>query len=68
MLRQEALQALLPAMTGVYGGAKIVLVVETATGLQEGPGGYSSRTWTLQECVLNNNTMVVAYGGDHEVL
>ena len=67
ILRQSALQALLPAMTGVYGGAKAVFVVETATGLKEGPGGYSSRTWTLQECVLNKNTMVVAYGGEYEV-
>ena len=62
--RVAALNALLPSMTAVYASAQTVLVVETATGMQEGPNGYSSRTWTLQECVMNPKTSVVPLSED----
>ena len=66
--RVAALNALLPAMTAVYASAQMVLVVETATGMQKGPNGYSSRTWTLQECVLNPNTSVVPLCEDEDAV
>ena len=51
-------------MTAVYAASKMVLVVQTSEGVQEGPNRYSNRTWTLQECVMNGNTRVVSLDGE----
>ena len=59
ILRKEVLMMLLPVMTAVYANAKAVLTVQTSTGLTPGPGAYSSRTWTLQECLMNPNLVVI---------
>ena len=58
-LKEEVLVMLLPVMTAVYANAKAVLAVETSTGLTPGPGAYSSRVWTLQECLMNPNLGVI---------
>ena len=62
--KRKNLQALLPVMTAVYAASKMVLVVQTSEGAQDGPNRYSNRTWTLQECVMNGNTRVVSLDGE----
>eukprot|EP00873_Tetraselmis_striata_P029121 jgi/Tetstr1/449385/TSEL_003894.t1 len=62
-LKEIASRRLIPTMTAVYASAKLVLVVETATGLSDGEGAYSRRTWTLQECMLNQRTTCIHLDG-----
>uniref|UniRef100_A0A7S1SR15 Heterokaryon incompatibility domain-containing protein n=1 Tax=Tetraselmis chuii TaxID=63592 RepID=A0A7S1SR15_9CHLO len=66
--KTAAIRRLIPTMTAVYASAKLVLVLETACGREDGPDAYSKRTWTLQECVINQNTELIHLDGRHTVL
>jgi hypothetical protein len=66
--KTAAIRRLIPTMTAVYASAQLVLVLETACGQEDGPDAYSKRTWTLQECVINQCTELVHLDGRHTVL
>eukprot|EP00873_Tetraselmis_striata_P043136 jgi/Tetstr1/463400/TSEL_008322.t1 len=67
-LKTLARRRLIPTMTAVYASARLVLIIETELGLTEGADSYNRRTWTLQECVLNENTAVIHLAGGHTML
>eukprot|EP00873_Tetraselmis_striata_P038230 jgi/Tetstr1/458494/TSEL_044900.t1 len=67
-LKTLARRRLIPTMTAVYASARLVLIIETELGLTEGTDSYNRRTWTLQECVLNENTAVIHLAGGHTML
>eukprot|EP00873_Tetraselmis_striata_P007899 jgi/Tetstr1/428163/TSEL_018214.t1 len=67
-LKGVAIKRLIPTMTSVYASVRLVLVVETGRGLGDGADAYQCRTWTLQECMLNQATGVVRLDGSYERL